>query len=113
MCGLIWLPEAEDEPPAREALQVVGGVVASVIGLRANATAMPVPSSIARCARPPSSERQERVVAGLGRPHPVVAGLLDPADVGRRAGGIAADLAVDLHFGDASASISEVLRTSK
>ena len=50
MCGLIWLPSPRMKRPLEKACRSQP-MLASVIGLRANATAIDVPSSSVRCAR--------------------------------------------------------------
>ena len=57
---------------------------ARFIGLRANATAMPVPSSIRSVLLRGEEQREERVVGGLGRPDPVVALVLELLGGARR-----------------------------
>ena len=60
-------------------------MLASVIGLRANATAIDVPSSIVSVCSAASTQREERIVRGLGRPDAGVAGGLRLLGVARRA----------------------------
>ena len=70
--------------------------LATVIGLRANATAMLVPSSIVVGVFGGQHQRQERVVVDLGGPAAVVAASFQRGrrlgDVGELAGNAAVDL---------------------
>ena len=73
MCGLIWLPSPSDEPALRAQLQVVGDRSPASSGVRAKATAMPVPSSSRSVCSRREQQREERVVARLGGGAAVVA----------------------------------------
>ena len=75
-------------------------MLASVIGLRANATAIDVPSSSVGRVLGGEQQRQERVVAGLGRPAAGVAGLLELGRLGAGLGDDVGDASVDLHGRD-------------
>ena len=72
-------------------------MLARFIGLRAKATAMPVPSSTLLGVLGREQQREERVVGRLGRPDAVVAGRLRVACGGARVGESGPDSSVDLH----------------
>ena len=57
-------------------------MVAVIIGLRAKATTMPVPSSSVVVAVAAPGDDQQRIVSGLGRPRAVVAGEFEFARLG-------------------------------
>ena len=96
MWGLIWLPRPRRKRPLEKRWRS-WALWARVIGLRAKATAMPVPSSMRSRVLGGQEQRQERVVVGLGattrrRSRP-------PPASGRRgdAREVTADASVDLH----------------
>ena len=78
MCGLIWLPRPRTKRPPEAACRS-HAVWASVIGLRANATAIDGPQVDPLGALRGQQQRQERVVARLGGQHAVVAARLSSA----------------------------------
>ena len=91
--------EAEDEAALASSLEVPGDL-ARFIGLRANATAIPVPSSTRSVVLCREQEREERVVARLRRPQPVVALRLLRRSRLAHAAQISTDAPVDLHAAD-------------
>ena len=76
--------EPEHEPALRVELQVVRHRRHRSSGLRANATAIPVPSSRLLGVLRSEQQREERVMAGLGAPDSRVPGLLGPLSQSRR-----------------------------
>ena len=72
-------------------------MLASVIGLRANATAIDVPSSSVSVCSAREQQREERVVTGLRRPRAAVAGGLQLLGLCACLVQVGADASVDLH----------------
>ena len=99
MCGLIWLPSPRMNRPLENACRSQP-MWASVIGLRANATAIDVPSSSCSVCSAASSKREERIVCRLRGPRSVVSRCLGFLGARRGLGELVTDSSVDFHCAD-------------
>ena len=96
MCGLIWLPSPRMKRPFEKACRSQP-TLASIIGLRAKATAIEVPELERLGVLGRQEEREERIVRGLGRPDARVARLLRFLGLLAGLAQIESDASVNLH----------------